>query len=100
MEVGLFLKKKITIPLGIANERLATIDLSAKAKQPLTSNCGNYSITFNGTIFNYLELRETLIKYGIIFYTLSDSEVILESYKKWGNKAFEKIGWFLCICDY
>lgn len=77
--------------LGIANERLATIDTSDKGKQPLTSTCGNYIITFSGTIYNYLALRETLIKYGVIFSTLTDTEVILESYKKWGKDAFEKL---------
>ncbi|MEE1944703.1 asparagine synthase (glutamine-hydrolyzing) [Pedobacter sp. KR3-3] len=77
--------------LALANERLATIDLSPKSQQPLTSHCGNYSITFNGTIYNYLELREALIKYGIAFSTLTDTEVILESYKRWGYKAFEKL---------
>lgn len=75
---------------GIANEQLATIDLSKIAQQPLTSSCGNYSITFNGTIFNFIELREALIKYGVSFATLSDTEVILECYKKWGELAFEK----------
>ncbi len=88
---GLILDQKEHYTLGIANERLATIDLSAKGQQPLTSTCGNYSITFNGTIYNYPELRESLIKYGIIFSTLTDTEVILESYKKWGNSAFEKL---------
>ncbi|MBB2144454.1 asparagine synthase (glutamine-hydrolyzing) [Pedobacter sp. LMG 31464] len=88
---GFIFDQKEHYTLGIANERLATIDLSEKALQPLTSNCGNYSITFNGTIYNYLELRETLIKYGVIFSTLTDTEVILESYKKWGTKSFEKL---------
>jgi asparagine synthase (glutamine-hydrolysing) len=88
---GSIFEEKEHFSLGIATERLATIDLSAKSQQPLTSNCGSYSITFNGTISNYLELREALIKYGVIFSTLSDTEVILESYKKWGNKAFEKL---------
>lgn len=75
---------------GIAHEQIATIDLSVEAQQPLTSTCGNYTITFNGTIYNFIELRETLIKYGVIFTTLSDTEVILECYKKWGTQAFEK----------
>lgn len=88
---GIIFEQKGHYTLGLANERLATIDLSEKAQQPLTSHCGNYCITFNGTIYNYLELREMLIKYGIIFYTLTDTEVILEAYKKWGNKAFEKL---------
>jgi len=88
---GFIFEQKGHYTLGLANERLATIDLSAKAAQPLTSSCGNYVITFNGTIYNYLELRESLIKYGVIFSTLSDTEVILESYKKWGNGAFERL---------
>lgn len=88
---GFIFEKKDHYTLGIANERLATIDLSNKAAQPLTSNCGNYVITFNGTIYNHLQLRETLIKYGATFSSLSDTEVILESYKKWGKSAFEKL---------
>jgi len=88
---GFIFEQKDHYTIGLANERLATIDISLKAAQPLTSSCGNYVITFNGTIYNYLELRESLIKYGVIFSTLSDTEVILESYKKWGNGAFEKL---------
>lgn len=88
---GFIFDQKEHYTLGIANERLATIDLNTKAQQPLTSTCGKYSISFNGSIYNYLELRETLIKYGVIFSTLSDTEVIIESYKKWGYGAFEKL---------
>lgn len=88
---GFIFDKKDHYALGIANERSATIDLSTKAAQPFTSNCGKYVITFNGAIYNYLELRETLIKYGVIFSSLSDTEVILESYKRWGKTAFEKL---------
>jgi asparagine synthase (glutamine-hydrolysing) len=77
--------------LGLANERLAIIDPSASGAQPFTSVCGNYSITFNGTIYNYLELRATLIKYGVTFKTLTDTEILLECYKKWGHLLFDKI---------
>lgn len=88
---GFIIDKKAHYTLALANERLSTIDLSKKGQQPITSSCGNYSITFNGTIYNYLELREALIKYGITFSTLTDTEVILESYKRWGYKSFEKL---------
>lgn len=83
------IEKKDHYTLALANVRLATIDLSEKASQPFNSICNNYCITFNGTIYNYLELRESLIKYGVTFSTLSDTEVIIESYKKWGHKAFQ-----------
>lgn len=88
---GFIFLKKEHYTLGIANEHLSPINLSKKSNQPLTSTCGNYSITFNGTIYNYVALRETLIKYGVTFSTLTDTEVILESYKKWGKAAFEKL---------
>ncbi|RZJ77281.1 MAG: asparagine synthase (glutamine-hydrolyzing) [Flavobacterium sp.] len=88
---GLVFDQKDHYTLGIANQRLATVDLSKKASQPLTSNCGNYSITLDGTIYNYLEIRETLIKYGVIFSTLTDTEVIIEGYKKWGYSCFEML---------
>lgn len=89
--IGVVFEKQAHYTLGLANGRLPTIDLNPKAAQPFTSSCGNYSITINGTIFNYLELRETLIKYGVIFSTLSDTEVVLECYKKWGNNSFEML---------
>ncbi|RZL46500.1 MAG: asparagine synthase (glutamine-hydrolyzing) [Pedobacter sp.] len=89
--IGIYFEEKDHFAIGLANKQTATIDLSQKATQPFTSNCSNYTITVNGTIYNYLELRETLIKYGVIFYTLSDTEVIIECYKKWGNKAFEML---------
>ena len=77
--------------VGLANERLATIDPTDNGLQPFTSSCGNYTLTFNGTIYNYLELRASLIKYGVTFKTLSDTEVLLECYKKWNSQLFEKI---------
>ncbi len=77
--------------VGLANERLATIDPTSNGAQPFTSQCGNYTITFNGTIYNYIDLRAALIKYGTIFTTLSDTEVLIECYKKWGHQLFDKI---------
>ncbi|MGF1926103.1 MAG: asparagine synthetase B family protein, partial [Bacteroidia bacterium] len=77
--------------IGIADQVLTTIDLHGKVSEPITSSCGQYTVALNGTIYNYIELREALIKYGIIFKTLSDSEVLLECYKKWGHRVFEKL---------
>jgi len=88
---GHIYESKEKFNFGLANERLATIDPSIDSLQPFTSSCGNYTITFNGTIYNYIELRAILIKYGIIFKSLSDTEVLLECYKKWGVQLFEKI---------
>lgn len=77
--------------IALANEHLATIGIRGNSNQPLQSSCGKYTISFNGTLYNYIELRETLIKYGIIFKTLTDTEVLIECYKKWGQRMFEML---------
>ncbi len=88
---GIVFEQNDFFSIGLANQQLSTIDANGKVSQPLTSSCGLYTVTLNGTIYNYIELRETLIKYGIIFKTLTDTEVLLECYKKWGHRIFEKL---------
>ena len=67
------------------HNRLSIIDLSASANQPFISNDQNLVITFNGEIYNYLEIKDFLKTKKIIFKSNSDTEVILESYKYWGD---------------
>jgi asparagine synthase (glutamine-hydrolysing) len=62
-----------------------------QATPPVTSTCKQYTVSLFGNIYNDAELRETLIKYGITFKTLTDVEVLIECYKKWGHSTFEKI---------
>lgn len=83
---GLIFEQNEHFTIGLASQQVFTTD-----KQPFSSNCGKYSISLNGTIYNAVELRETLIKYGVIFNTLSDTEVLLACYMRWGHKVFEKI---------
>jgi asparagine synthase (glutamine-hydrolysing) len=67
--------------IGFAHRRLSIIDLNT-GSQPMRDNAGNW-ITYNGEIYNYLELRQEL---GVKnFLTNSDTEVILHAYRKWGN---------------
>jgi asparagine synthase (glutamine-hydrolysing) len=67
--------------VGFAHRRLSIIDLEA-GKQPMSDRSGNW-VTYNGEIYNYLELREEL---GVNnFTTHSDTEVILQAYRKWGT---------------
>jgi asparagine synthase (glutamine-hydrolysing) len=68
--------------LAMAHRRLAIIDLST-GEQPMTTQQGDVHVVFNGEIYNYRELRHSLIQKGHIFRTRSDTEVILRSWLEW-----------------
>lgn len=76
--------------LAFGHRRLAIIDLSQKAAQPFTSHDGRFTITYNGEVYNYRELREKCSKRGSIFSSQSDTEVIIECYRHWGCDAFKE----------
>lgn len=77
--------------VDFAHCRLAIIDLSDKASQPMTTRDGRYTLVFNGEIYNYRELREALVGQGHLFETDSDSEVLLVAWAHWGTKALRRI---------
>ena len=66
--------------VSLAHKRLAIIDLNPRSNQPLHDHTKNYVITFNGEIYNYIELKKILVEKGYIFSTTSDTEVLLNSY--------------------
>jgi len=78
------------IGVRLGHTRLAIIDPHGGA-QPMVSHCGNFVITFNGTIYNYVEIRERLKALGGEFHTQSDTEVILEGYRIMGNRVFPEL---------
>jgi len=95
-ETGLYCKG----PAGLAHARLSIIDL-AGGKQPMSISKGDLWITFNGEIFNYIELREELIRKGHKFATRSDTEVILHLYQEKGESCVEQLNgqWAFAIWD-
>lgn len=74
---------------GLAHARLAIVDLGGGA-QPMSPEDGELTITFNGEIFNYVELRDELKARGAKFRTQSDTEVILHAYRAFGDACVEK----------
>jgi asparagine synthase (glutamine-hydrolysing) len=74
---------------GLSHARLSIIDL-ATGQQPLTNERQTLWISFNGEIFNYLELRDELVARGHRFRTKSDTEVIVHAYEEWGDQAFRR----------
>ena len=70
--------------------RLSIIDLSSRASQPFVSDDGRYVLSYNGEIYNYIELRKELVRQGVRFLTESDTEVFLSAFRVWGEDAFKK----------
>ncbi|HET6891479.1 MAG TPA: asparagine synthase (glutamine-hydrolyzing) [Pyrinomonadaceae bacterium] len=77
-------------PLGFAHQRLAIIDLSAAAAQPMTTSDGRYTLVYNGELYNFRELRGELEKLGRCFVTRSDTEVLLQAYAQWGVECLPR----------
>ena len=87
--------------LAFGHRRLSILDLSAEGHQPMHYLDERYTITYNGEIYNYLEIRETLQKEGYAFRSHTDTEVILASYARWGEACVERFNgmWAFAIHD-
>jgi len=79
------------VRVGLAHRRLSIIDLSPMGRQPMTDIAGDLEIVFNGEIYNYLELRAELEGAGHRFRTATDTEVILEAYRAWGDGCLARL---------
>lgn len=87
--------------LAFGHRRLSIIDLSEGGHQPMCSRDASMWITFNGEIYNYIELKAQLKALGHTFISESDTEVILAAYKAWGFDCVKKFNgmWSFCIYD-
>ncbi len=78
-------------PLALGHRRLAIIDLSARSHQPMVDETLGLVLVFNGTIYNYRELRRELQQQGYNFFSDGDTEVILKAYAAWGEACVERL---------
>ncbi len=78
-------------PLGFGHRRLAIIDLTEHANQPMVDQDLRLAVVFNGTIYNYPSLREELRGMGYHFFSASDTEVILKAWHAWGEQCVERL---------
>jgi asparagine synthase (glutamine-hydrolysing) len=84
-----------SVEVGFGFRRLSIIDLSEAGHQPMIAGDGAFAIIFNGEIYNYAEVKKELLSVGVKFKSDTDSEVILQSYIKWGKECVQKfIGMF------
>ena len=86
---------------GFAHRRLSIIDLSDAGIQPMSDKTGELWITYNGEIFNYIELRTELESLGRHFRTATDTEVVLQAYDEWGTGCLDKFNgmWAFAVWD-
>jgi asparagine synthase (glutamine-hydrolysing) len=75
----------------LGHTRLAIIDLSDRAAQPMVSGDGLTTLTFNGEIYNFRDVRRTLEQLGRHFRTESDGEVVLQGYEQWGDEILDRL---------
>ena len=96
-DMGLYLNG----PAGLGHARLAIIDLSKDAGQPMISASSGAVIVHNGEIYNYRELGDELLGLGCNFKSKSDTEVILHAYEKWGEGCLKRFNgmWSFAIFD-
>lgn len=85
----------------LGHVRLAILDLSDNGLQPMESSCGRYNLTYNGEVYNYLEIKQELLREGYAFHTETDSEVVLYALIHWGEEAFNKFNgmWAIAFLD-
>ncbi len=75
----------------LGHVRLSILDLTPGGAQPMQTPDGRFAVTFNGEIYNHHELRDELRAHGVVFRSRSDTEVLLEGYRLWGDAVVEKL---------
>lgn len=96
-DAGCWVKGRV----ALGHRRLSILDLSASGHQPMEYDDGRYVITYNGEIYNYLELRSELATLGFRFRSNTDTEVILAAYAAWGRACLSRFNgmWSFAIYD-
>jgi len=84
--------------VSIGHKRLKIIDLSEKGRQPLYNEDGSVCVSFNGEIFNFPEIKESLEKQGHVFISHTDTEVLVHGYEQWGTGLLEHLNGQFAFC--
>ena len=85
-------------PCALGHARLAILDLTDAAAQPMRARDGLYTIVYNGEVYNFAELRAELIRLGHEFHSRSDTEVVLRAYREWGAECVSRFNGMFAFC--
>lgn len=77
--------------IGLGHRRLSIIDLSSAGHQPMLTEDGLYSLSYNGEVYNFQEIKKELESLGRHFRSKTDSEVVLNSYAQWGAECLDRL---------
>ncbi len=86
--------------LTLGHRRLSILDLSEAGAQPMADSSGRFVLTYNGELYNYVELRAELAALGVMFRSHTDSEVLLEAYKHWGSACLQRFNGMFAFALY
>jgi len=86
--------------VGFGHRRLSIIDLSPGGRQPMRHASGDVVICYNGEIYNYLELAARLRAEGVVFSSHSDTEVLIEAYRAWGDRFLGELNGMFAFALY
>ena len=91
----------VKFDLAFGHRRLSIIDLSSSGHQPMPNEDGTIWLIYNGEVYNYIELKDELIKLGHTFRSSTDTEVIIHAYEEWGHECLNKFNgmWAFAIWD-
>lgn len=81
----------MTGEVGFGHRRLSIIDTSTAGHQPMSDEYGDLWVTYNGEIYNHLEVRAELESKGYVFHTNSDTEVLLSAWREWGRESLSRL---------
>jgi len=98
-DAGVYLDEKLGVGLG--HRRLSILDLSSLGHQPMSNDTESIWITYNGEVYNFIDIKKELVNKGYNFKSNTDTEVLIKAYEEWGINCVHKfIGMFaLAIWD-
>lgn len=97
---GIWQRQLEEYAIGMAQRRLSIFDLSELGHQPMERDNGDFVITYNGEVYNYIEIRDELEKLGYSFKSNCDTEVILAAYVQWKDECFKRFNGMFAIAIY